>query len=213
MRCFCWWAVEENYITQKAVHRAPRRWASESPEQGRFPRLACGGGTSGLRRRTSLMCAGSVHASCANRVGALWPFPVRLLKNEHKRVRAFERVVSLPATGEVERHPWSPRPGQRRVGGRTSPRDPLLLPEVRAARSAPLAPQGPVMAAAWMDPAQVSGRCFGHCCCAAGGERAPGRAGGQQRHGVALCSCVLSSTSAAGLALYRVGRPYKRMEP
>lgn len=67
-------------------------------------------------------------------------------------LRPFERAVSLSASGEGDSHPKSPR-GRGRGGGRVNP---PLSPPLRAW----LSPQGTVMAAAWTDTAQVSGRCF-----------------------------------------------------
>lgn len=89
--------------------------------------------------------------------------------------RPFERAVSLSVSEEGDSQPRSPR-GRGRGGGRLSP---PLSPPLRAW----LSPQGPVMAAAWMDPAQVSGRCFGHCSFSAGSERSPGQGGAKSAIG------------------------------
>lgn len=71
--------------------------------------------------------------------------------------------------GECDSQPRSPR-GQGKGDGCVSPRDPPRSSPLRA----PLAVQGPVMAAACVDPAQVSGPRFGHCVFFAGSETAPG---------------------------------------
>ncbi|XP_039736585.1 zinc finger protein 805-like, partial [Pteropus medius] len=62
--------------------------------------------------------------------------------------RPFERAASLSVSGEGDSQPRSPR-GRGRGGGRLSA---PLSPPLRAW----LSPQGPVMAAAWTDPAQMS---------------------------------------------------------
>ncbi|XP_029780279.1 zinc finger protein 202-like [Suricata suricatta] len=83
-------------------------------------------------------------------------FPCSSSKKRRKgvetRLRAFERAVSLPETGESGSQPRSLLPDLGRGGGRPSLRDQPPSPPLRA----PLCPRGPMMAAAWMDPAQVS---------------------------------------------------------
>ena len=59
-----------------------------------------------------------------------------------------------------------------------------------AASPGPLSLQGPAMAATWMDPAWVSGRCFWCCSFSAGSERASEQAEAVS-HWVSLCPCRL----------------------
>lgn len=108
-------------------------------------------------------------------------------------LRPFERAVSLSASGEGDSHPKSPR-GRGRGGGRVNP---PLSPPLQAW----LSPQGTVMAAAWTDTAQVSGRCFWSLqllCCFG---KVSWAGWSQVRRWIPLCPCRLF-TSGVGLSLY-----------